>query len=53
MNSKFERGTPYEIRNIQRPTTMKWQRYTPSPDPPTGPHLAGQGNDGGTALVRG
>ncbi|GDX32111.1 2-isopropylmalate synthase [Actinomycetes bacterium] len=29
MNSKFERGTPYEIRNIQRPTTMKWQRYTP------------------------
>ena len=34
MNSKFERGTPYEIRNIQRPTTMKWQRYTPSPRSP-------------------
>ncbi len=29
MNSQFDRTTPYEVRTAQRPSNMKWQRYTP------------------------
>ena len=29
MNSPFDRSTPYETRTAQRPSKMKWQRYTP------------------------
>ena len=29
MKSQFDRTTPYEVRTAQRPSNMKWQRYTP------------------------
>ena len=29
MKSQFDRSTPYEVRTAQRPSNMKWQRYTP------------------------
>ncbi len=29
MKSQFDRRTPYEVRTAQRPSNMKWQRYTP------------------------
>ena len=29
MKSQFDHTTPYEVRTAQRPSNMKWQRYTP------------------------
>ena len=29
MKSQFDRTAPYEVRTAQRPSIMKWQRYTP------------------------
>ncbi len=29
MKSQFDRRTPYEVRTAQRPSNMKWHRYTP------------------------
>ena len=29
MKSQFDRTAPYEVRTAQRPSNMKWQRYTP------------------------